>query len=95
MTGKVDKETALNVAFFHAARSGNTEVVELCLEAGVNIHFLSDVALRGAAETGQTEMVRLLLEHGADVHAKDDEALRVAKKHRHRKTSALLKDWMR
>lgn len=94
MTRKVNKETALNVAFFHAARSGNMEVVELCLEAGVDIHFLSDVALRGAAEAGQTGMVAYLLRHGADAHAKGDEPLRLARKHKHKKTSAVLKNWM-
>jgi len=92
---KVDKDTALNIAFFHAARNGQMEVVELALEAGVDVHFLSDVALRGAAETGQTEMVGYLLRHGADVHAKNDEPLQLAKKYRHRKTAALLKEWMK
>lgn len=92
---KINKEEALSLAFFYAARSGNKKVVELALEAGVDIHFLSDVALRGAAETGKTGMVRFLLEHGADVHAKNDSALRLAKKHHHKKTAALLKEWMK
>lgn len=92
---KIDKDTALKIAFFHAARSGNAEVVEACLEAGVDIHFLSDVALRGAAEAGQTEIVAYLLRHGADAHAKGAAALRLAKKHRHKKTAALLKAWMK
>ena len=49
-------------------------------EVSVDVHFLSDIAIRGAAETGQTEMVGYLLRHGADVHAKNDEPLQLAKK---------------
>ena len=94
MTGKVDKEMTLNTKFYYAARSDDTETMQLCLRAGADIHFSSDAALRGAVENGHTEMVRYLLQLGADVHAKDDEALRFAKNHHHRKMSALLKEWV-
>ncbi len=93
--GKPDKASALHLAFFHAARHGDKEVVELLLEAGADIHFLSDIALRGAAEFGQTEMVMFLLQRGADVHTRDDSPLRLAKKNHHKQTAAYLKQFMK
>ncbi len=71
------------------------EIVEYLLDAGADVHFLSDLALRGAAEFGQTEVVMLLLDHGADVHARDDSALRLAKKNHHKGTATFLKNFMK
>ena len=95
MTRKVDKDTALNVAFTHAAFLGDKEVIELAVEAGIDLHFNCDVALRAAAEGGQTDIVDYLLRHGADVHAKNDDALRLAKKNHHKETAKVLRQWMK
>lgn len=91
----VDKESALLVAFFHAAKSGQTEVVDVLLRAGVDIHAQQDLALRAAAEVGQTEMVCFLLDHGADVHAKGGEPLLNADTNGHKATATLIMHRMR
>lgn len=91
----VDTDHALKVAFVSAARTGQTDVVQVLLDAGVDVHAQDDLALRMAALSGQTEMVRLLLEHGADVHAKGATAFLVADENGHKATATLLKQWMR
>ena len=95
MVHKIDKDKALHFAFFTAARNGQKDVVEILLQADVDIHACDDLAFRSAAEFGQTEIVRLLLENGADVHAKGDHALLLADQHGHKATAALIMDWMR
>lgn len=89
----MDKNRALEAAFVVAARDGHTEIMELLLEAGADIHAWKDVALRCASETGQVEAVRLLLSNGADAHASDDDALRIAEEQGHKEIAALLREW--
>lgn len=84
---------ALKSAFVVAARDGHTELIELLLEAGADIHAWHDVALRCAAESGHIEAVTFLLSKGADAHAMDDEALRFAEEHGHDKVVTILRAW--
>lgn len=89
----MNKNRALEAAFVVAARDGQTEIMELLLEAGADIHAWKDVALRCASETGQVEAVRLLLRGGADAHAMDDDPLRIAEEHGHKEIVGLLQEW--
>lgn len=61
-----------------ASKNGHTEIVELLLEKGADIHAYDDRALVWATNGRHIETVRLLLEKGANVHANNDEALRIA-----------------
>jgi ankyrin repeat protein len=88
---RMDRDLKLKEAFVVAARNGQTEIMGLLLEAGVDIHAWKDVALRVASEAGQTKAVRLLLRKGADAHAMNDEALRLAEEQGHQETAALLR----
>jgi hypothetical protein len=78
------------VSFKDAARLGHTEIVELLLEKGADVHANNDEALRWASENGHLEVVKLLLENGADVHANNDEALRWASENGHLEVVKLL-----
>jgi ankyrin repeat protein len=78
--GKLDKDSALQLAFFHAARHGDREVVELLLKAGADIHFQSDIALRGAAEFGQTEWSPV----SSRTYMHEATSAELAKKNRHK-----------
>ena len=91
----MDRDGALKSAFVIAAREGQAEIVELLLEAGVDVHVWEDVALRLAADGGHAETVKVLLNAGADVHAKDDEALRSAEENGYRETVAILREGLR
>ena len=68
-------EDALYCAIYNGSDS---EIVEMLLEAGANVHTSDDEPLRSAAENGDKEVVKVLLEAGADVHANDDDAFRWA-----------------
>ena len=84
---------ALTSAFVVAARDGQTEIVELLLEAGADVHAWEDVALRLAADGGHVETIQALLEAGADVHAENDESLHGAEENCHSEAARLLQQW--
>ncbi|KAH6876538.1 hypothetical protein B0T10DRAFT_497692 [Thelonectria olida] len=55
---------------FRAARSGNHELLRICIQRGVDVNTISDGAspLMEAAWSGQERVVSMLLEAGADVN---------------------------
>jgi len=58
-----------------AAKYGHTEVVELLIQLGADIHTRDNRgtnAVYWAAEKGHNGVVELLIRHGADVDAIDD-----------------------
>ena len=60
--------------FFNNVRDGNTDVVILFLDAGMNPNLADDkgrTALMYAAAMDHADTVRVLLARGADLHAKD------------------------
>ena len=62
--------------FCSAARTGNINALQNCLDAGINIHACNDIALRYAVEYNHAEAVIFLLENGADIHSIDNHKLR-------------------
>ena len=66
---KVDPE-----AMFQAARSGDAELVEKFLDAGVPVDArgYDETALLKAAYKGHADVVRLLIDRGADLEARDN-----------------------
>lgn len=62
-----------------AALNNRIDILKMLIEAGVNVHAKSEMALRSAARRGHLEIVKLLIEDcGADIHALDDGPLRWA-----------------
>ena len=59
------------------------EAVALAIQAGADVHFNDDQALRIASKNGHVAVVEFLLKAGADVHADDNEALCWASYHGH------------
>ncbi|PVH74354.1 ankyrin [Cadophora sp. DSE1049] len=60
----------LGSALIHASRTGNTEVVNLLLDAGADVNWTGDDEFSGlmaACRSGKKEVARLLLEKGARV----------------------------
>ena len=74
--------------FCHAAFTGNTAVVTLLLDRGVDVHHDDDQALFNAAREGHLEMVTLLLDRGAFT---DDDILQVAVRKGHHAVADLLR----
>ncbi|MGH9822900.1 MAG: ankyrin repeat domain-containing protein [Blastocatellia bacterium] len=63
-------------AFVENAGNGNTTVIALFIDAGMNINVKGDsgqTALIAAASSGECPAVELLLNRGASVNAKDDD----------------------
>jgi ankyrin repeat protein len=61
-------------ALHRAAMGGDTVVVQLLLDAGLDmriVYFEERTALQRAADRGKAEVVRVLLENGADVNERD------------------------
>jgi ankyrin repeat protein len=72
----VDAETdrERNTPLDMAAMFGNTDVLEVLLAAGADVHHVNSYGkrpLHSAAIAGQAEIVALLLAHGAEVDAMD------------------------
>lgn len=67
----------LYALFIDIVRHGKMEFVNVFINH-VDIHYLSDLALREAVQYGHHEIVRLLLENDADLHAVNEESLRLA-----------------
>jgi ankyrin repeat protein len=81
-----DEDRILGLQLVTAAATGALEMVKLTLEAGTDIHFDDDLALRSAAFTGNLETLRYLTEKGANVQAGGNEALFYAAKRRETET---------
>ncbi len=69
-------------ALVTAAAKGDEAGVLSCIEAGADVTFGSNLALRAAAFTGNLGTLVILAGRGADVHAENDEALLYAGKRR-------------
>lgn len=65
-------------AFREAASNGHSEVVELFLRNGADVHDWDDWALKTAVSGGHYDTAKVLLENGANVHARNDRAYREA-----------------
>jgi ankyrin repeat protein len=100
-TARKDLST-LNVAytpeqFMNSAKAGNTKVVELFLQAGMDVNVKNgdgQTALMLAAYSGHTDTVKLLLKHGAFINVVDkfgDSALSWAAAENHTDIVTLLK----
>ena len=59
------------------------EAIRLAIQAGADVHFNDDQALRIASFYGHLPVVEVLVKAGADVHANHDEALRYASSNGH------------
>lgn len=83
--------------FLNSAKDGNTKVVELFLQAGMNVNTKNadgQTALMLAAYTGHIDTVKLLLKHGAYINVIDkfgDSALSWAAAESHADIVKLLK----
>ena len=86
--------TEKKAALYRAARLGDTEIVGLLLDAGVDLHTDSDAALQWAVRYGHLATSRLLIERGADIRAVHGEALRLAERFGHTEIKALLLERM-
>lgn len=62
------------------AATGLIDIVNEALDAGANVHFEDDLALRTASLMGNAPIVKLLVEKGANVNAASSEALLYAAK---------------
>lgn len=61
-----------------SSQKGNLLMVKVPLKDGADIHYNSDIALRGACSRGHLKVVQCLVEARADIHAKNEEALLLA-----------------
>ena len=59
------------------------EAIRLAIQAGADVHFNDDQALRWTSFYGHLPVVEVLVKAGADVHANHDEALRHASSNGH------------
>lgn len=74
-----------NEALFNAAEFGDLEIVKyLIKEAGANVHYRDDLALKAACAEGHIEIVKYLVEEeGGDIYADDNEPTRWAARKGH------------
>lgn len=78
-------QKTLNRRLLKASQNGDTEDVQILLEAGANVHAVHHQALRWASHRGHTEIVellrkRLFLGRQATVAGKVHEMKKLAKK---------------
>ena len=97
LSGSQDVQSGAGVtALMAAARKGHTEIVELLLSKGADLHLQNDeqgTALIAAARNGQFKTVDLLLTKGADINgqnAKQGFALNTAARNAYNRTVELL-----
>lgn len=57
-----------DLPFLIAVREGFSQIADLLLTAGSDVHVNSEMALTTAVENEDVEMVKILLTHGADPH---------------------------
>lgn len=86
----VFEQLFLDNRHIQAAGNGDTDLVEILLDEGADIHAASECALRRATDNGHTGTVALLIERGAGIRAVHDLALRSAAKNSDPETVALL-----
>jgi len=86
----VFEQLFLDNRHIQAAGNGDTDLVEILLDQGADIHAASECALRRATDNGHTGTVALLLDRGANIHAVNDIALRSAAKNGNPETVGLL-----
>jgi ankyrin repeat protein len=67
-----------------------TNIVELLLENGADIHVNNGEPLKLSSMHGHDDTVKLLLKNGADIHARQDTAIRSAIAHCRNSTIKLL-----
>jgi ankyrin repeat protein len=85
-----EEQRDLDARLINAAERGNTEIVNVLVGAGADVHVRNDHALSEAAWCGHAQTVQTLLLAGADVHADEDKALRAAAWHGHVETVKIL-----
>jgi uncharacterized protein len=97
------KDKSGRTPLLHAARDGRTEIVDLLIRRGANVHACWDspssndgrwTALHITAIQGQLESARLLLAHGAEVNAlslQGETPLDVAIQNRHKNLADLFR----
>ena len=59
----------LNETLIEFAKSGNYEMVLLCLENGADVQADDNYALNWSANNGHLDVCRLLIEHGANIES--------------------------
>lgn len=90
------EKTALDAAFLQAAESGDTDLVESCLDKGANINIRDDsgaTAFFIAAAHNRVDVLSLLLERGADFTIKNKSGMtpkEAAIEHGHERIASLL-----
>lgn len=85
-----DADQSVHIELVTAAATGAGDAVARALEAGANVHYEDDLALRAAVFTGHEAIAGFLLEKGANVHAAGEEALFYAAKRGDDETVSLL-----
>lgn len=65
-----------NKGFMAAVRADRTDLVNLLLDHGADVHYNDDAAICYAARNNKYEMARLLAERGANVEAQDHSPVR-------------------
>lgn len=75
-----DDNPELGYQLVTGAATGMINIVNEALDAGANVHFEDDLALRTASLMGNAPIVKLLVEKGANVNASSAEALLYAAK---------------
>lgn len=67
-----NKMSQIDRDFIARVKNKSAEMIHSALNAGANIHFEDDYALRWSAKNNNEEIVALLLERGANVNAGND-----------------------
>lgn len=75
-----DDNPELGYQLVTGAATGMIGIVTQALEAGADVHYEDDLALRTASLMGNAPVVKLLVEKGANVNAASAEALLYAAK---------------
>lgn len=75
-----DKDILSNFLIDHTCIQNDRtiELLKITIDAGADVHFKDNEALKCACKQGLTRIVSLLLENGADVHANNDEPIMIA-----------------
>ena len=82
----------LDSEFFKAVSMNDPESTFMLLEAGADVNYEDDSALKLACAIGNQDLVQILLEAGADVHSEDDDSLMISSRMGHTEVVKLLLD---